>query len=115
MTDAARDRRELHQALADQLGERPADTLMAHLPDQPTPDFATRDDLLANTIMLRGEMAELRSELRGEMAELRSELRGEMAELKVSLQRFVVTTILAGNTALAVLIITAFGVITGLS
>ena len=33
--------------------------------------------------MLRGEMAELRSELRGEMSELRAELVGEMADLRV--------------------------------
>jgi hypothetical protein len=40
--------------------------------------LATRQDML----ILRHEMAELRTELRGEMAELRTELRGEMAELR---------------------------------
>lgn len=54
---------------------------MQLLPLEPANQLVTRTDMQSNTIMLRGEMGELR----GEMAELRSELRGEMAELRADL------------------------------
>jgi len=45
--------------------------------------LATRQDML----ILRHEMAELRTELRQEMGELRTELRQEMGELRTELRR----------------------------
>src|SRR5215470_17046092 len=45
--------------------------------------LATKQDML----ILRHEMAQLRTELRQEMAELRTELRQEMAELRTELRQ----------------------------
>jgi len=63
-----------------------ADALIDRIPPMNTADIATRQDLEHTTIVLRGEMAELRSGLRSEMAELRAELRGEMTELRAELR-----------------------------
>ncbi len=79
-------RRNLYAALERLIGAEQAGPLMELLPRHPMSELVTRSDSQANTIMLRGEMAELRSGLQGEMAELRSELRGEMAELRSDLQ-----------------------------
>jgi hypothetical protein len=68
------DRRELYQALEQQLGGGPAATMMELLPPVGWGEVARQSDLVA----LRGEMAQLR----GEMAELRAELKGEIAELR---------------------------------
>ncbi|HZD23036.1 MAG TPA: hypothetical protein VE569_06490 [Acidimicrobiia bacterium] len=46
----------------------------------------TRDELKGEIGLVRGEMAELRTELRGDMAELRTELKGDMAELRTELK-----------------------------
>jgi hypothetical protein len=78
------DRRELYQALAQQLGGGPAATMMELLPPVGWADVARQSDLVA----VRGEMAQIRGEMagiRGEVAELRGELggvRGEIAELR---------------------------------
>ena len=77
-----RSRQELFLALEEQLGPRPAETLMELLPPVGWADVARRADIT----QLRGEIAELRGELRGEIAELRAELRGEMAELRGELR-----------------------------
>ena len=105
MTDDA-DRR-LREILDDRLGTDGTDLLMARLPERPVSEFATRDDVQAMAMVLRGEMAELRGELQGEMAELRSELRGEMAAGFVSQQRFIVTTSLASTIGTATLVLAA--------
>jgi hypothetical protein len=52
-------------------------------------EIAAARDVLATKhdfVLLRGEMAELRSELRAEMDALRSELRGEMGALRSELR-----------------------------
>ncbi len=77
-----RNRRDVYLKLEELMGDDLANKLMDLIPLQPHTELATRSDIVAMAMQLRGEMAELRSELRGEMAELRSELRGEMAELR---------------------------------
>jgi len=85
------DRRDIFEAVH---GPDVADNLMQLIPHQPAAHLVTREDMHANTQMLRGEMAELRgemaelrSELRGEMIELRADFRTDMAALQVSTQR----------------------------
>ncbi len=82
MAVSERDRRLLFDRLENTLGSEAADSMMELLPDKPTSQLATRDDVTATAIALRGELAELRSELRGEMAELRVEVRTEIAGLQ---------------------------------
>jgi hypothetical protein len=86
MTVSEARRLELYEKIKQTLGAEPAATLMDILPPMNASDIATKADVEHVTYVLRGEMAELRSELRGEMAELRSELRGEMAELRSELR-----------------------------
>lgn len=88
------DRRDIFDSLEAVHGPDVANNLMQLIPHQPAAHLVTREDMHANTQMLRGEMAELRaemselrSELRGEMIELRAEFRVEMAALQVSTQR----------------------------
>ncbi len=76
----------------------------------PADHLVTREDMHANTALLRGEMAELRAELRSEMAELRAdmtELRADMvagfATAKVETQQLIV----AGMVANAIAVIAA--------
>ena len=73
------DRRQLHQAMHDLIGET-ADIFMAALPTEPD-QVATKSDLRLLGADLRTEMADLRTE----MAELRTELRSEMAELRTEM------------------------------
>ena len=86
MTISESDRRAIFVGLEPILGPEAADNLLAMLPNQPAAQLVTRDDLHAHTIMLRGEMAELRAEMKGDMGDLRSELRGEMGELRSELR-----------------------------
>jgi hypothetical protein len=73
-----------------------ANNLMELLPFTPAAHLVTREDMHANTLALRGDMAELRGELkgdmallRGEMAELRGEVKQDIARLETSMnQRF---------------------------
>lgn len=74
---SGQDRRELYQALAQQLGGGPAATMMELLPPVGWADVARRSDLVA----MRGEMAEIRGEMagiRGEIAELRGEIKAQV-------------------------------------
>ena len=71
------DRRELYQALEQQLGGGPATTMMELLPPVGWADVARQSDLVA----LRGEMAQLRAELKGEIAELRGEMKAILPKL----------------------------------
>ena len=75
------DRRDLHAALEQALGDRPATILMELLPPQGYADLVSRDQLGAFQAEVRGEF----KAVRGEIAELRGELgevRGEIAELR---------------------------------
>ena len=67
------DRRELYQALEQQLGGGPAATMMELLPPVGWGDVARQSDL----VPLRGEMAQLR----GEMAQLRGEMKTILPKL----------------------------------
>jgi hypothetical protein len=62
------DRRYLHDALEHAHGPRAASLLMSLLPPTGWADLATRQDLEALRVELRGEMAQLRGEVRGEIA-----------------------------------------------
>ncbi|MEM8905438.1 MAG: hypothetical protein AAGA17_19245 [Actinomycetota bacterium] len=110
------DDRRLREILDDRLGPDGTDLLLTRLPERPVSDFATRDDVQAMAMVLRGEMAELRGEmaelrgeLRGEMADLRSELRTELAAGFVAQQRVMVTTSLASTVGTATLVLAAVG------
>ncbi len=65
-----------------------AEAMMQSIPPTGWGDVATRNDVGANAILLRGEMAEVRGEMaevRGEIAEVRGEIaevRGEIAEIR---------------------------------
>lgn len=81
MSVSESDRNDVYQALATVWEQSIVDLVMELLFTQPTTELVTQQDLHANTVLLRGEMAELRADLKGEMAELRgevSELRGEI-------------------------------------
>ncbi len=86
MSQSEEDRRGLYDELAGAIGPDSAGVLMELLPRSPSSELVTRTDMQANTIMLRGEMAQLRADLRTEMAELRADLRNEMAELRTDLR-----------------------------
>ena len=86
MSVSESERSDLFGGLTEVIGEPNAEVLMSLLPPAPVGALATRADMHAETVMLRGEMAETRADLRIEMAELRTELRGEMAELRFELQ-----------------------------
>jgi hypothetical protein len=103
-------RHDLYTRLAETLGEQEADTLMAHLPPVGWADVATKSEVRALGVELRGEMAELRGEMAELRAELRgemAELRGEMAELRGSLQRTVVAASMASSFSTATLVLAA--------
>ena len=83
------ERHQIFQWYEEAMGSERAAIMMNLVPPVGWGEVATRTDLAALGVGLRGEMAVLGSELRGEMAGLRgemsvlsSELRGEMAELR---------------------------------
>ena len=117
MTISESDRRDIYVGLEEVLGSEAANNLLAMLPNQPAAQLVTRDDMHANTIMLRGEMAELRaelkqdmtelrSELRNDMTELRSDVRSEMASLRVFTQRWMSGAIAANTVAVVTALVT---------
>ena len=57
------DRRDIFDSLEAVHGPDVANNLMQLIPHQPAAHLVTREDMHANTQMLRGEMAELRGEL----------------------------------------------------
>jgi len=75
-------RNRIYNKLGELLGPDDAGGLMELLPRHASSELATREDVLATATMLRGEMAELRSELRGEMTELRTDLKNDISELR---------------------------------
>ena len=85
MSISESERRVIYDSLETNIGLPAADFLMKLIPYPPVSELATRADMHAETTMLRGEMAELRSDLRGEMAELRADVVRDMTELRSSL------------------------------
>jgi hypothetical protein len=104
-------RRSLYDALASALGDNQADTLMNLLPQHPLADMATRDDLNALALSLRGEMAigfgkvdHQLGEIRSEMAELRGEIGKLSGDLRADFsQQVLMLGLLLGGSILAVL------------
>ena len=75
------DRQMVYESLEPVMGAEALNTLMDLLPPHPDAELATRNDMHANTLMMRGEFSELRGELRGEMAELRGEIKEQFAKV----------------------------------
>jgi len=82
MSVTDRERRHVFTKLEQVLGPEAAESMMQLLPFQSSTDLATRSDLNATTVLLQGQMAELRGDLTSEMAELRSDVSGEMAQIR---------------------------------
>ena len=78
MAITEQNRRDIFDGLETTLGSDVANHIMELLPFTPAAHLVTREDMHANTLALRGDMAELRGELKGDMAMLR----GEVAELR---------------------------------
>lgn len=74
-------RTELVNGLVEVLGEERTETLMQCILLEGRDQLATKDDLKALEITLRGEFAEFKSEIRTEIAEFKSEIRTEIAKL----------------------------------
>ena len=75
-------RTELVNGLVEVLGEERTETLMQCILLEGRDQLATKDDLNALEIKLRGEFAEFKSEIRNEFAEFKSEIGTEIAEFK---------------------------------
>jgi len=82
MPTSSPDRFALYEMMRDAWGEPLATALTGRLPPMDLSDIATKQDVEHSSVLLRGEMSELRGEMRGEMSELRGEMRGEMSELR---------------------------------
>ena len=80
------DRFALYEMMREAWGEPLAAAFIERVPLMDIHDIATKQDVENSAILLRSEMAELRSDLRGEMSELRAGWRGEMAELRGELR-----------------------------
>ena len=106
MTISESDRRDIFVGLEPILGPEAANNLLAMLPNQPAAQLVTRDDMHANTIMLRGEMAELRAELKGDLASLRSDLKADITDLRLSTQRWMSGAMAANTVALIAALVT---------
>lgn len=85
MSVTDRERRHVFTQLERVVGPDAAESIMQLLPFQSSTDLATRSDLNATTVLVQGQMAELRSGLQGEMAELRTDLQGQMGLLSTDL------------------------------
>ncbi len=77
------ERSALYAVLEEVLGSRPADTLMAMIPQ--SEHLTTKSDLEVTTTVLRSEMREMRRELKAEMIDLRVDLKTEMSDFRVEL------------------------------
>ena len=92
MSITERDRRDIHNGLEDSLGTDVANNLMQLLPHEPAGrQLVTRTDMQANTIRLRGEIAELR---------------GQMDRLHGTMQRMFAGALVANGIAVATALLT---------
>lgn len=74
-------RRSLYASLATALGDDQADTLMSMLLPYPVTELATRDDVTALAVSLRGEMAAGFARTDLQFAELRGEMHERFAKV----------------------------------
>lgn len=91
---------QLHDLLRQPLGEEAANKLMEFLPAVPWHELATKHDIdllrSHDLVLLRGEMAGLRTELRGEMADLRTELHDALRRQTMWLVGIIMPALVAG-------------------
>ena len=87
MSISESERRVIYDNLEATVGIEAANYLMKMIPYPDPSELATRADVHAETMVLRGEMGELRGELRTEMAELRTEMKQDMAELRTEMKQ----------------------------
>ncbi len=106
MAITERDRRNIFNSLEEAIGTDDATNLMELLPTTPADHLVTREDMHANTALLRGEMAELRAELRSEMAELRADMVAGFATAKVETQQLIVAGLVANAIAVIAALLT---------
>lgn len=85
------DRRLIFTNLAEAHGEEVANKIMELLPRHASGELATRNDLDAMAMALRGEMAELRGDVRSEIAGLQRWIAGIFATNAVALVTAIVT------------------------
>ena len=97
------ERHQVFQWYEEAMGSERAAIMMNLVPPVGWAEVATRTDLAALGVGLRGEMSMLRSELRGEMAELRGEVKADNAELL----RTLFLAMVASNATLVGLVLAA--------
>ncbi len=78
MPVSEKERAALYKQLTQNLGPKPAETLMEYLPPKTWDELATKEDVRLMAKELRAEMTQLRGELRAELQSEISGLRGEM-------------------------------------
>ena len=71
-------RTDLINRLVEVLGEERTETLMQCILPEGRDQLATKDDLKALEIKVRGEFAEFKAEIRAEFAEFKAEIRTEL-------------------------------------
>jgi hypothetical protein len=99
-------RHQVFQWFEEAMGPERAAVIMEMLPPVGWADLATKDDVRALGVEVRGEIAELRGEIaevRGEIAELRGELHHAFARS----QRATYLSILASNATIAGVVLAA--------
>lgn len=92
-------RRLVYDGLEDAFGDEFANLLMELLPYQSASSLVTRDDMHANTTMLRGEMAELRGEFRALEARVEAKIEAGFARVQVTTQRMFMAALVTNTIA----------------
>jgi hypothetical protein len=77
-----RQRHELYEGLAGALGRERVDALMAHLPPVGWADVATKQDLRAQEVLVRTELARVEEVLSLRMEVMESRLHAEIADFR---------------------------------